>query len=87
MADYKCPRCQEPVRRSDGGAVSKQFGLVGALIGMAVSGFECAKCGPIPKSEFPPDVRSEMARGSGFMVVIAMVVLGGVIALLVAINS
>jgi hypothetical protein len=67
--------------------MSKQFGLVGALIGMAVSGFECAKCGPIPKSEFPPDVRSEMGRGSMFMVVIAMVVLGGVIALLVAINS
>ena len=87
MADYKCPRCQELVRRGDGGPVSKQFGLVGALIGMAVSGFECAKCGPIQKSEFPPDVRSEMMRGSMVMVVSAFVVLGGVIALLVALNS
>jgi hypothetical protein len=77
----------DPVRRSDGGAVSKQFGVVGALIGMAVSGFECTKCGPIPRSEFPPDVRSEMARGSVLMVAIAFVVLGGVIALLVALNS
>jgi hypothetical protein len=77
----------EVVRRSDGGVVSKQFGLVGALVGMAFSGFECAKCGPIQKSEFPPDVRSEMGRGSAFMVVIAMVVLAGVVALLVALSS
>ena len=87
MADYKCPRCQEPVRRADGGAVSKQFGLVGALIGAAAAGFECVKCGPIPKNEFPPDVRSEMARGSATMVVIALVVFAAVIALLVALNS
>jgi hypothetical protein len=87
MADYKCPRCMEPVKRADGGAVSKQFGLVGALIGMAAAGFECTKCGPIAKNEFPPDVRSEMARGSITMVVIALVVFGGVIALLVALNA
>jgi hypothetical protein len=87
MADYKCPRCQEPVRRGDAGAASRHFGLVGALIGMAAAGFECAKCGAIPKNEFPPDVRSEMARGSTFMVIGAVVVFGAVIALLIAINS
>ena len=87
MADYKCPRCQDVVRRSDGGVVSKQFGMVGALIGMAFSGFECIKCGPIPKNEFPPDVRSQMARGSATMVAIAFVVFGACIALIVALNA
>lgn len=87
MADYRCPRCDGAVTRSQHGAVARQFGLVGMLIGMATAGFECASCGKIEKSEFPPDVRSQMGRGSVMMVVGALFVLAAVIGLLVAINS
>jgi hypothetical protein len=87
MAEYKCPRCMEPVRRGEQGAVSRQFGVVGMLISAAAAGFECAKCGPIPKAEFPPDVRSEMARGSIGLAVGAVVVFGVCIAVLIALNS
>lgn len=86
MADYKCPRCQGAVGRSSHGAVAGQFGLVGALVGMAFSGFECAKCGKIEKSEFPPDVRSQMARGSTMLVAGGVVVFVVAIAVLVALS-
>jgi hypothetical protein len=67
--------------------MSGQFGLVGALIGAAVAGFACAKCGKIEKSELPADVRSTMARNSVLMVVAALVVLAAAIGLMVAVNS
>lgn len=86
MADYRCPRCDGVVTRAQHGAVARQFGLVGALIGMAAAGFECASCGKIEKSEFPPDVRSQMGRGSIMMVVGAIFVLGALIALLAALS-
>ncbi len=73
--------------RGQSGAVSRQFGVAGLLIGMALAGFQCVKCGSIPKNEFPPDVRSQMARGSVTMVVIGVAVLGAAIAVVVALNS
>jgi hypothetical protein len=60
---------------------------VGALIASAFSGFHCPKCGPIAKSEFPPDVQSKMTFGSIAMVGIAVVLLVVVIGLIVFIQS
>ena len=86
MAGYQCPRCNGPVSRGSTGAVSRQFGLVGALIGLAVAGFSCVKCGAIPKSEFPADVRGQMGRNSAFMIIGAIAVFAAAIAVLVALN-
>jgi hypothetical protein len=54
---------------------------------MAVAGFQCVKCGEIPKNEFSPDVRSQMSRGSTLLVFGAIGVFGAVIAILIALNS
>jgi len=86
MADYQCPRCNGPVSRGGTGAVSRHFGLVGALIGLAFAGFACGKCGSIPRSEFPDEVRAKMGRNSVFMVVGAIAVFIAAIAVVVALN-
>ena len=84
---YKCPRCGEPVQRGASSAVGFAGGAVGALLYSAVGSFQCRKCGPIPRSEFPPEVRSRMALGSVVMVAIAVVLLAAVIALLIWVNQ
>jgi hypothetical protein len=66
--------------------VSRQFGLIGALVGMAMAGFSCTSCGEIPRSEFPSDVRSQMMLGSLAMVGGAIVVLGLLVVFLIAVN-
>ena len=86
MAEYKCPRCFAPVQRAQTGAVAHHFGLVGALIGMAFSGFACAKCGPIPKKEFTLEEQSLMGRGSAMLVVGGVVVLAAAIGVLIALS-
>jgi hypothetical protein len=86
MADYHCPRFGGNVERKSGAAVSAHFGLIGALVGTAVSGFACAACGPVSKSEFPPEVRGAMTRHSVIMVLVAVAVLVGLIALIAAIH-
>lgn len=69
-----------------GGGGAKHFGLVGALMGMAMGGFECPSCGPVAKSDFPAEVQSQMSTNSAVMVIGALVLFAAVIALIVAIN-
>jgi hypothetical protein len=83
---YKCPRCGDPVHRG-GSAAAGQAGAVGALLGAAFGSFQCKKCGTIPKREFAPEVRSQMTMGSVTLVVVALLLLVGVIALLVYLES
>ena len=80
--DYKCPRCGDPVQRGSSAAAGVAGGAVGALLYGAFGPFQCKKCGSIPKSEFPEDVRSQMTRGSIGMVVIAVIVLVAAIVLI-----
>jgi hypothetical protein len=83
MAHYPCPRCQSFVNRK---STNTHFGLVGVLLSQAASSFECAKCGVIPKSEFPPEVRGQMMRSSLLMASIALAVFVAAVATLVALN-
>jgi DNA-directed RNA polymerase subunit RPC12/RpoP len=87
MMEYKCPRCGGPVTRNANSAAGAVGGLVGALLAQAFGGFSCAKCGPIPKSEFTPDERSSMTTGSVLMVVGALVLLAVVIAVIVSFSN
>ena len=80
---YKCPRCGEPVQRGSNIAAGAAGGAVGALLYSAFGSFQCKKCGPITRSEFPTDVRRQMTLGSIAIVVIAVVLFVAVIALLV----
>lgn len=73
--------------RSNTGVVSRQFGLIGALVGLAIAGFSCTACGEIPRSEFPSEVRSQMMLGSLAMVGGAIVVFVLLIAVLIAVNN
>ena len=54
-------------------------GLVGALFYAAFGAFQCAKCGKIPSSEFPPETRSKMAFHSMLMIIAAVALLVGVL--------
>ena len=83
---YECPRCGGPVHRG-GHPVGMMVGLVGALIAAAFGGFNCPKCGSIPKSEFPPEVQQKMTMGSVAIVFIAVAVLVVAIVIIVLINS
>ena len=76
---YQCPRCGGPVQRGSSTSAAIAGGALGALLYAAFGSFQCKKCGPIPQSEFPPEVRAQMLRGS-----IALIV-GGVALLVVAI--
>jgi hypothetical protein len=42
---------------------------------MAFGAFECPNCGKIPRKEFPPEARRNMALGSVLMIVFAIVLL------------
>lgn len=84
---YKCPRCGGDVQMAGGPPAGAGMGCVGALVGLAFAGYACAKCGPIPRREFPPDARSSMMMMSVGLLVGAVVVLGLVVVLLVALNS
>ena len=68
--DYTCPRCGNPVRRS----LRTTAGLVSAFLHLAIGSFVCEKCGTIPQSEFPAEVRSKAMRSSAFLIVGAIVV-------------
>ena len=84
---YECPRCGKPVQRRTSRTAGVAGGAVGALIASAFAGFECPACGKIPKSEFPPEVRSKMRRGSCIMVLVAALILAAVIGILIAVNQ
>jgi hypothetical protein len=63
------------------------MGLVGALIRQAFAGFQCPRCGPIPREEFPPEVQSQMTMGSVAYVAAAVGVFALVIGFIIWINS
>lgn len=84
---YKCPRCGDGVARASNSMIAGAFGLIGALITAAFGDLACKKCGKIPKGEFPPDVQSQMTRGSITLVVSAVLVFVVAIVALVAISQ
>ena len=84
---HSCPRCGEPVQRKGSGVAGATGGLVGALLGTAFGGFECASCGKIPRKEFPPEVRQKMVLSSLLMVGGAIVLFIVVIVLLVVVQG
>jgi hypothetical protein len=49
---------------------------------MAFGAFQCPKCGKIPRSEFSPEDRAKMTRGTLILVAVAVAIAVGVIALL-----
>ena len=82
---YECPKCGGPVHRNTNSRAGGG-GIVGALLVAAFGKFQCPKCGPIAKSDFPPEVHGQMTRNSMIMVIVALAVLVGVIALIVALQ-
>lgn len=83
---YKCPRCNADVQRAPN-RMGAMFGLVGALVMMAFSSFECLKCGPIPRSEFPSEVRTQMLLGSVGLIVGAIAVIIALVAFIAWVNT
>ena len=79
---YKCPRCGENVSRGYSKGAQVAAGLIGALFYAAFGAFECNKCGKIPRSEFPSGVQAKMALGTLIMVLLAIGIAIGVMALL-----
>ena len=84
---YKCPRCGDPVSRGYSTTAQIAGGLVGALFVAAFGSFGCKKCGKIPRSEFPPDIKQRMMLGSLGLIAGAVVLFVVVIVAVVALNS
>jgi hypothetical protein len=63
------------------------MGLVGILIRQAFAGFQCPSCGPIPRSEFTPEERSQMTMGSVGFIAAAVGVLVALVVVLILIAS
>lgn len=84
---YQCPRCGKPVERSSSAMAAGAGGAVGALMYSAFASFRCKVCGPLKKSEFPPEVRQTMLLGTLGIVVGAIVLLVVAFALLILINK
>ena len=76
---YQCPRCGGAVQRGSSRTAGVAGGLVGMLLFAAFSSFQCPQCGPIQKSEFPPDVRAQMTAGSLAMVGVAALLFVGLL--------
>jgi hypothetical protein len=57
------------------------------LLFAAFSSFQCGQCGPIPRSEFPPEVRTEMTVGSVAIVGVAVLLFVGVLYLLTMLHT
>ena len=79
---YLCPRCGGPVQRGYSAGAQMAAGLVGALFYAAFGAFTCPKGGKISRSEFPAQDRNKMAAMSAIMVVAAVAIAIGVIALI-----
>jgi hypothetical protein len=79
---YECPRCGGAVSRGSSTTAGMMGGLVGMLIFAAFASFQCERCGPIPTSEFPSSVRTEMVTGTLAMLAGAALLLVGVIYLI-----
>lgn len=79
---YKCPRCGEDVSRGYSASAQSSAGLFGALFYAAFGAFGCKNCGKLPRSEFPGNVQAKMALGSLMIVLVAIAIAIGGIALL-----
>jgi hypothetical protein len=77
-----CPRCGGPVSRTTSTGAQVAAGLVGLMFAAAFGPMTCAKCGKIPMSEFPSDVRTKLIATSAALVVGALLLLGLVLALI-----
>lgn len=71
---HKCPRCGKPVQRGFSNSAQATAGIVGTLFYAAFGAFECKKCGKIPRSEFPAEVRSKMAGVTLLLIIGAIAV-------------
>jgi hypothetical protein len=83
---YQCPRCGGVVQRASSTNAGLAGGLVGMLLFSAFSSPRCERCGPIPRSEFPAEVRTEMLVGSLALLGVAAVLFVGVLYLLTVVN-
>ena len=75
-------RGQCNVSRRYSGRARAAVGSVRALFYAAFGAFECKKRGKIPRSEFPSGVQAKMAVGNLIMVIVAIYIAIGAIALL-----
>jgi len=76
---YQCPRCNGEVTRGSSSSAWALGGLVGVLLFSAFGSMRCERCGPIPRSEFPPEVRTEMLVGTLAYVAVAALLFIGVL--------
>jgi hypothetical protein len=83
---WACPKCSAPVQRGSSSVAQHAGGLVGALLVAAFASFECAKCGKLARSTFPPEVQSQMTRNSSLMAAGALILFVVVVGVLVALN-
>jgi purine-cytosine permease-like protein len=83
---YQCPRCGDKVSRKYSSTAQMAGGLVGALFVAAFGSFGCKRCGKIPRSEFPQEVRSRMLMGSLGLIVGAFVLFAVLVGVLVALR-
>jgi hypothetical protein len=79
---YKCPKCGEDVSRGVSNSAQQTAGLVGLLFSAAFGAFTCKKCGKIPRSDFASGIQAKMAMMSLALVVAAVGLAIGVLALL-----
>lgn len=86
MSNYQCPKCGGPVQRKDNVAAGATGGLVGVMLAAAFAGFDCAKCGPIARGDFPEEVRSKMMMKSVGLGIGALVLLVAVIVAVAALS-
>jgi hypothetical protein len=73
---YQCPRCGQPVRRAYSSTAQHATGLIGVLFYAAFGSFQCAKCGPVARDEFPSEARARMATNSFLMVLGGIALVG-----------
>jgi hypothetical protein len=83
-----CPKCKEkPLKVEQKSGSRAGGGLVGFMIMRAFTGkYVCENCGPIEKSEFPPDLRRSIAMRKMGLVLGAIVLLVALVVVLVALN-
>ena len=72
---HKCPRCSESLYRSTSDTANLTGGLIGALFYGAFGSLECKYCGKIPYKSFPFKTKILIGINSGFVIVVAVVLL------------
>jgi len=84
---YACPRCGKPVKRGGSAAAGALGGVAGVLLASAFGSFQCATCGKIATSEFPPEAQTKARLGSVVMVLIALGLIVGVVVVMAVMRS